>query len=239
MFCIKCGKENHGESKFCYYCGAEMPQSQPVGNNILGTNNNSGQGGNVIHHNQEKGFYIVNWIITFIIGLLFFAFPMLTEYTTGAEYYLHIYHVPGVVSYISDRVGMNLEGGGMFMFFTVSIMLAAVVIAISLIILYKNMINYDVKKIVRWSKIYATISLIALVMLFIWDKVGDNYSDAADDFVFHKYKEMAWFNHYDMTAFFWVAVVVAVAYRFLILTMYTKVIKNNISGVNTNGSTNQ
>ena len=34
MFCIKCGKENQGESKFCYYCGAEMPPSQSVVNNV-------------------------------------------------------------------------------------------------------------------------------------------------------------------------------------------------------------
>lgn len=43
MFCMKCGKENQGEGKFCCFCGAEIPSIKPVVNNVSNyyTNNNS------------------------------------------------------------------------------------------------------------------------------------------------------------------------------------------------------
>lgn len=226
MFCIKCGKENNNESKFCMHCGAAIPTSQLESNSIVTTNNEGVQGGKVIASNQKKGFYVVNWIVTFVMGLLFFAFPMLTEYVSSEENYLHIYGMPGSISYIYEREGGNVAGGGAAIFLTVGIMIIAVAMAISLIILYKNMINYNIKKILVWSKIYATINLITLGLMFIWDKVADNYSNMAEDSLHHK-GTWIWLSKFDFTAFFWVAVVVAVVYRFFILTMYSKVVKKS------------
>lgn len=40
MFCMKCGRENQGEGKFCMHCGAELILSQPEVNNISNSSSN-------------------------------------------------------------------------------------------------------------------------------------------------------------------------------------------------------
>ena len=241
MFCTNCGNEIKIENKYCCICGARIANDKVLHMNEVKDSKDIIDTKNVIKHNQEKSFYIVNWVLMIVIGVIFFGFPLLTEYQ-GSDYdvNMHIYHIPGCLSEIENSIGLNLDGGGVLLFLTISLVIIAVLLAISMIILFKNMVNYEHKKIIKWSKIFSMINIIALGGIYAWMKLCENYTDTGKSYLFDKYREnedmflwtMNFDKNFDVTVFFWIMLVIVLIYRFLVLRMYNKIIKQNICNEN-------